>query len=61
MFYENISDLLYAGAYMSSLDFLMGSTLVRTYSTYRWTKISSLEIDMFDLNLMVKSAFHHHF
>ena len=56
MFYENIFDLLYAGACISSLDFLMGSTLARTHSTYQWTKISSLEIDIFDLKMMVKKV-----
>ena len=51
-----IFDLLYAGAYMSSLDFLMGSTLARTHSTYQLTKISSLEIDIIDLKMTVKSG-----
>ena len=49
-------DLLYAGAYMSSLDFSMGSTLARTHFTYQWTKISNLEFDIFDLKMMVKSG-----
>ena len=49
-------DLLHAGAHMSSLDFLMGRTLARTHSTYQWTKILSLEIDIFDLKMMVKKV-----
>ena len=47
----------YLRTYMfRSLCLLTTITQARTHSTYKWTKISSLQIDIFDLKMMMKSG-----